>query len=334
MLKFALVGCGGMATWHAQMLKAIEECQVIALVDICPPNTASYAEKFFPEAQQFESYDVMLSKLGDELDGVVLVTPHADHFPQIKRALERGINVLTEKPMVVDSAHAIEVAKLVKKSGKKLGITFQAPYTPEFEYLGAERKAGRLGKVQVISGTICQGWKGLTAGKWRQNPAISGGGQMYDTGAHIINGILWIMNEPVVEVGCFYDKAGTEVDINGVAILKFQSGAIASLAIGGNCPMWHTDIIFQTDKVMFTTASHGGKLDMKVNGKPTYPHVKTKEHPAAHSPHLNFVNALLGKEELVVPVRYGVLLSLLMDAMYESAHTGKIVKVKPLPTDL
>lgn len=334
MLKFALVGCGGMANWHAQQLKAIEDCQVAALVDICPPNTAAYAEKYFPKAEQFESYDAMLAKLGDQLDGVVLVTPHADHYPQIKMALQRGINVLTEKPMVTSSAHAIEIAQLVKKSGKKLGITFQAPYSPEFGYLATERNAGRLGTMQVISGMISQNWLTLTKSKWRQDPAISGGGQMYDTGAHIINGILWIMNEPAVEVACFDNKCGTPVDINGVAIIKFQSGALASLAIGGNCPMWNNDIIFQTDKMMFTTASHGGKLDMKVNGRTIYPHVTSKDHPAAHTPHLNFVNALLGKEELVVPVRYGVMLSLLMDAMYESANTGRVVKVKAMPAEI
>jgi hypothetical protein len=52
---------------------------------------------------------------------------------------------------------------------------------------------------------------------------------------------------------------------------------------------------------------------------------------ASGTPHGNFVNAILGKEPLVAPVRYGVLLSALMDAMYESAASGKIVNVRPVP---
>ena len=48
---------------------------------------------------------------------------------------------------------------------------------------------------------------------------------------------------------------------------------------------------------------------------------------------MNFVNALKGTEPLRAPVRYGVLLSALMDALYESADTGKVVKVKPVPKE-
>jgi predicted dehydrogenase len=335
MINLALVGCGGMANWHAAQLKAIPDCKVIALVDVCAPNTGTFAEKYFPDARQFESYDAMLDQLvGHGLDAVVLVTPHAQHYPQAKAALQRGMHVLTEKPMVTNLEHALDLARTVKQTGKKLGITFQAPYTAEFMYLARQRDAGELGKVQLISGQISQGWITATAGKWRQDPAISGGGQMYDTGAHLLNGIMWLMNEPVTEVGCFYDKAGTRVDINGVAILKFASGAMASIAIGGNCPSWASDLHIQTDRMLISTAAHGGKLEVQANNKRHYPHVQVSELPAAHSPHANFINALLGKEPLVCPVRYGVLLSSLMDALYESAHTQRIVQVNPLPSDI
>ena len=88
---------------------------------------------------------------------------------QAKLAMENDLHVLVEKPMVTSSQHAYELWKLVKKSGKKLGITFQSPYTEVYGYLAQERDAGRLGKVQVISGWLSQSWLKATAGKWRQS---------------------------------------------------------------------------------------------------------------------------------------------------------------------
>jgi hypothetical protein len=117
--------------------------------------------------------------------------------------------------------------------------------------------------------------------------------------------------------------------------MRFQNGTLATIAIGGNCPSWHTEIQIHTDKMRIVTDQYGAKLEMTgKDGKRIYPHVEQHlDVPAAGTPHLNFVNAILGKEPLRAPVRYGVLLSVLMDAMYESARTNQIVKVKPVPSE-
>ena len=334
MLKFAIVGCGGMANWHASVLQKIKDVQVVALCDTVPKNTATFKEKYFKEAQEFTDYEKMLKAL-PTLDAVVLVTPHTLHYPQSKAALKKGINVLVEKPMVTSSAHAYDLWKTVKKTGKKLGITFQSPYTSEFGYLAQQRDAGKLGKVQLISAWLSQDWMRFTKGMWRQVPAMSGGGQMYDSGAHMLNAMMWLLNDPVVEVACFYDKCGAPVDINGVAIAKFQNGAMGSICIGGNCPPFANEIQIQTDKYLIVTDQYGSKLEFRDNsGRKVYPAVPSDDQPAAGTPHLNFVNALLGKEPLRAPVRFGVLLSALMDAMYESADEGKPVRVKPVPKEI
>jgi predicted dehydrogenase len=158
---------------------------------------------------------------------------------------------------------------------------------------------------------------------------------LYDSGAHLLNAMMWLMNEPVVEVGCFASDCDSPVDINGVAMLRFAGGAMASIAIGGNCPPFRTEIQIQTDRMLIVTDQYGGKLEITGRDKkPIYPHVPHAEdtdHPAAGTPHLNFVNALLGRGTLAAPVRYGVLLSALMDAMYESAAKRALVPVKPVP---
>jgi len=263
----------------------------------------------------------------------VLVTPHTTHYPQAKAALEHGVNVLVEKPMTTNSADAYDLWRTVKRTGKLLGITYQSPYTAEFGYLAAERDAGRLGKIELISGWAAQAWMKGTTGKWRQDPAISGGGFLYDTGAHTLNALMWLMNDPVVEVGCFYDKHGAPVDINGVAILKFQNGAMGNVTLAGNCPQFQTDITLFTDTMLIRTDQYGRKLEMRARDQTIYPHVPRLAEGQG-TPHANFVNALLGREPLRCPVRYGVLLSVLMDAMYESGDKQQLVTVAPVPFSL
>jgi predicted dehydrogenase len=332
MLNFALVGCGGMANWHAGHLQKIPEVKVVALVDTVPGQTAIFKQKYFPEAVEYDSYEKLLANPPAKLDAVLLITPHTFHYPQAKAALEQGINVLCEKPMVTNSEHAYDLWKTVNKSGKMLGITFQAPYTPEYQYIAKLRDNGKLGKIGLINGWLAQAWANGTFGKWRQDPKMSGGGQMYDSGAHVLNGIMWIVNSPVVEVACFYDRCGFDVDINGTAILKFQNGTMACVAIGGLSVHWDTIIQLQTEKMIVKTAPHGGWVEMiGPNGRKMYPQIEDPEHPAHGTPHLNFVNALLGKEKLQSPVRNGVMLSVLMDALYQAADTNSVVTVKPVP---
>lgn len=330
MIRFALVGCGGMANWHAQMLQKISDCKVVALCDTVKSHTETFKRNYFHDAAEFESYDALLaSDMG--IDAVVLVTPHTLHYPQAKAALERGKHVLVEKPMVTHSEHAYDLWHTVKRTGRQLGITFQAPYTAEYQAIKRLRDSGELGRIQLIQGWLAQGWLKATANTWRQKPELSGGGQMYDSGAHVLNGIMWIMNEPVVEVSCMYDTCGSPVDINGVAIMKFASGAMGSVCLGGNSPGWDVGVQVQSEHMQLRTGPHGGWLECKKQGKHFYPVVPWSDMPSAFSPHLNFVNALLGREELQAPVRYGVLLSALMDAMYESAAKHAPVAVKPVP---
>jgi predicted dehydrogenase len=332
-VRIALVGCGGMAHWHAEQMKKVSELEVVALADPNQENLRKLADKYFPSAQKFENFDALLRSI-DELDAVLFATPHTLHFDQARAALERDLHVLVEKPMVTSSDHAYELWQTVKRTGKLLGITFQSPYTAEFAYLAKERDAGRLGRPMLLTGWLSQSWMVGTRGSWRQDPALSGGGQMYDSGAHLLNAFMWLMNEPVVEAGCFYDKLGSPVDINGVAIVKFASGALGSITIGGHCPAYRTEIAIQTDTMLIVTDQYGGKLELHgPGGKKLYPHVEPLSEGGG-TPHHNFVNAILGREPLRAPIRYGVLLSTLMDALYESADTGKIVHVKPVPAEI
>src|ERR1019366_3679989 len=91
-------------------------------------------------------------------------------------------------------------------------------------------------RLELVSGYLAQGWMKITAGSWRQDPKLSGGGQAYDSGAHILNSLCWSVESDIAEVFAFIDQHGTPVDINSSINLRFTNGAMANIVVSGNCP--------------------------------------------------------------------------------------------------
>ncbi|HEY0007323.1 MAG TPA: Gfo/Idh/MocA family oxidoreductase, partial [Tepidisphaeraceae bacterium] len=135
MIDIAIIGCGGEAHEHAQILKSIPDCRVSALMSPTAASREKLKSEFFPDAREYDDYEELLASPPANLSAVLLLTPHNLHYPQAKAAVENGLHVLTEKPMVTSSQHALELFHAVRNSGKQLGITFQAPYSATFQHL-------------------------------------------------------------------------------------------------------------------------------------------------------------------------------------------------------
>jgi predicted dehydrogenase len=107
---------------------------------------------------------------------------------------------------------------------------------------------------------------------------------------------------------------------------------LGSVCISGNNPGWDQGIIIAGDKGRIHTGIHGGSLEhFDGRNKLKYPPVNFQHY----TPDRNFVDCLLGRSQPLCPVRYGILHSWLMDALYQSAKAGKPVKLTkpPLPTE-
>jgi predicted dehydrogenase len=330
-LKLAIVGCGGMSAEHIRAVTQLPDAQVAALVDI---RSEAYRQKLRemlkgdPSIRTYDSLDEMLKNPPPGLRGAVIVTPHTLHFEQSMACLDHGYDVLVEKPMVTNSAHARELKKKIEATGRHFQIAFQAPFTREFAYIREQIQAGELGELQTITAHSCQGWKKACAGTWRHDPKQSGGGQMYDTGAHLFNSITWLVDRPVVEVFCITDNKGLDVDINAVMTIHWEGNVLGSVTISGNTPGWQEGIWISGDKGRISTGIHAGRLEQwNEKGPVKYPMVTHSNY----TPVQNFVDCILGRAQPRSPVRYGILHSWLMDALYESAREGKPVKLSPPP---
>ena len=328
MFNFAFIGCGLMANWHAQELLRSGQIRAVAAVDPVAANAQSFCQRYAPDAATFPTIEALLAAPPADLHGVVIVTPHTLHAKLVLTALDAGLHVLVDKPMVTRVADAAAVQRAVERSGKLLAISFQAPYTFNFGWLAAARDAGELGTLQAAAAWVSQGWLALSQSTWRQDPALSGGGFAYDTGAHLLNALVWLANEPVVNVSAVLDNHGTPVDVTGSVSMRFRSGATAAVTFAGDTPTLDSRLTLFTDRYTITTDCYGRRLEMTArDGTPFHPPVPFAE--GRGTPHANFVEALLGREALVCGVRYGVLLSTLMDAIYRSAAAGRAVDVEP-----
>lgn len=318
-----IVGCGGMGGAHAGRYLRNPDVNIVACCDL----TTAIAEKFITthlsqlDPQPAIYTDTATMYRQSKLDAVTIVTPHTLHFAQGMEALDAGCHVLMEKPMVTAADQAHQLDAKAKASKKIFVIGYNTPCTPEFAYLRQQIRTKSLGRLELVSGYLTQNWLRGTMGKWRQDPALSGGGQAYDSGAHLLNSLVWSVEADIAEVFAFVDNHGSRVDINSSINIRFDNGVLASIIIGGNCPADGASMHFIFDEGRIDVDGWGGSWInvFKGNQKVKYPPITG----TANTPNDNFVDAILGRSEPRTSTANGIAQSELMDAIYESARTGR-----------
>jgi predicted dehydrogenase len=335
-IRLGVIGCGGFVQYHLRgMQQNVPEFRIVALCDIIRSHAEHHRKVYCPRRRVpiYLDYRQMLKK--ESLDAIIVSTPHTLHFQHAYDSLAAGCHVMVEKPMVTSSAHARRLVAQAEKTHRNLQVAIQGTYTDTFAYarqLLAEGAGGLLGELQLVTGILAQGWMKGTVGAWRQEPRLSGGGQLYDSMAHVLSAMMFLVDEPVVEVSARADYKGCKVDINAVGWVRFAGGAMASFTSGGNCPTWKSHLTFQCANARLEISPHGG--DFLISGSGVKKDIRKPPRgwkvPAV-SPVRNFADVILGKEPAPrCGGRVGILLADLMDAIYQSADAGgKVVHVKP-----
>lgn len=328
-IKFALLGCGGMMGGHAVRLLQHPEAEIVGLCDVSDEVTGRFAERHFaghPVPPCFTDPAVMYAQT--KPDAVVISTPHTQHFAQATQALEAGLHVYMEKPMVTALEHAYALADTVARTGKLFVIGYNTPCSPEFVYLRQLIRTGALGRLELVTGFLSQDWLRFTTGMWRQEPALSGGGQAYDSGAHLFNSLCWSVESEVDEVFAFVDNHGAAVDINSVSSIRFSNGVLANITIGGNCPGGGSFLAFIFDGGRVEIDGWGAGWIRVWQGAEQVKYPPITADMGAPSPLHNFIDAIQGRAEPRTSVRNGIIQSQLMDAIYESQRTGQPARPK------
>jgi len=325
-IRVGFIGCGGNASGHIGRVLEIPEAEIAAL---CDPNEESIGRvrerhEAVAGLPVYADYRDLLAEV--DVDAIEISTPHTTHYDQIVDSLAKGAHVLTEKPMVCSVEHARAVMARAEAAGKILMVAYQRHLMPHFRFIRNQIQCGELGEIQFISALQDQGWYRGTAGSWRQQMALSGGGQLNDSGSHLVDIILWMTGLEPAEVQAYSENFEAEVDINSALSVRFTNGALCNFSVVGNSPvrgMWEDITIWGSKAVVYV---RNGKVTYKVAGSDEA--LEPTGLPGASNPDRNFVDAILGRDEVQVPARCGLRVIQLTEAAWESARTGAPVKVK------
>ena len=151
-LRIGIIGCGWIAGAHLASYKKMPDVEIVAGCDLIPGKAA----KFFKDGgvegvkTDYASHKEMLDDESLQLDAVSVCTYNRQHAIPTIYALNKGINVMLEKPFTVTLDEAVEVMKAEKESGKVLSIGFQPRLDANMQMIKKIVESGELGKVYYI----------------------------------------------------------------------------------------------------------------------------------------------------------------------------------------
>jgi predicted dehydrogenase len=327
--RLAMIGCGSMARNHARnILRQQETSEIVALYD--PDENAYRAmQQIFADAgleapPNQSDLDTLLENYRDKVDVAFIVTPHAYHYEQARACLEAGLDVLLEKPMVVTAEEAKSLIETRDRTGKLLVIAFNGSLSPQVRAVSKLLRAGELGSILNVVAFVWEDWKDHYQGHWKQDAKISGGGFMFDTGAHMLNTIADLVGEDFVEVAAWLDNRERTVDILGCVMGRLRSGALVTMnACGSAIPSCASEIRVFCTEAIIRTGIWGERLEIQHSGEKELQPVSV---PASMGVWEQFIAVRSGKIDNPSPPEIGLRMARLWDAIRASAaQNGAVV---------
>ncbi len=148
-LKVGIIGTGWIADAHIKELKKMPDVEIVAGADLIDGKAEAFFKKW--EVDGVRCYPDHKSMLdAEELDAVSICTYNMTHAECAVYALNKGVNVLLEKPMCVTIEEAAEICRAEKKSGKIISIGFQPRLDPNMQMIKKIVESGELGKIYYI----------------------------------------------------------------------------------------------------------------------------------------------------------------------------------------
>ena len=324
-VRVAMIGCGGFARHHLRRMLQLPERPLIPVV--CEPSAASYAEfsQLFTEAgltppPNQPDLSCLLTDYAGELDTAFVITPHAFHHDQTVACLEAGLDVLMEKPMTMNVREALSLIETRDRTGRVLMVAFPASLSSRYRAAIAMRHSGELGRLLGISATLWEYWAVPNVGTWRQKPELSGGGYLFDAGAHMVNAVAELAGEEFVEAAAWLDNNGRPVETRATVMCRTTSGAMvtmhamgeASHAVGADVHAFYTEATIHAD-------AWGRRMAIQRRGNATPQPLDLPDAPIAWE---QFVAVRRGELANPGPAENGLRVVRLWEAIHASTSQG------------
>lgn len=232
--NIAILGCGKVAHLHAKAVQNLNNAKLAGVWS----RTTKTAENF--AAQYNIPFYTEIEKLvkQEEINLVIVCTPHPFHLEPVLEAAAAGANVLVEKPLASTLEDSDKIIEACKKAGVKLGVISQRRWYKPVKRVKDAIDAGKIGKP--IFGTINMlGWRDkeyYDADEWRGTWKLEGGGVLVNQAPHQLDILLWFMGE-IDEVYGHWQNLNhsyIEVEDTAVAIVKFKNGGIGNIIVSNS----------------------------------------------------------------------------------------------------
>jgi predicted dehydrogenase len=232
-LRLGVIGAGLKAAEYAGGWAAMPEVEIVAAMDrFAAACMAAGAAR--PRA--FAEAGAMLAAMQGAMDAVYVATPHVAHAANAIAVLEAGFDLLLEKPMVTTVPEALALAEAERRSGRVVVIAFQGGLSPLVHDTKDRARRGDFGALVSVNAAIWEGWRDSYAGQWKQNPAISGGGFMFDTGAHMMNTVCVLADAGFERLSAYTNNRGIAVDLVCAVAARLDNGALVTFNAAGEGP--------------------------------------------------------------------------------------------------
>lgn len=212
-VKIGIIGCGGIANGkHMPSLKKIKNVQMVAFCDIIEERAVKAAEEYGVEgAKIYTDYKELLKDR--DIEVVHVCTPNRSHAFISIDAMEAGKHVMCEKPMAKTYKEAKEMLDASERTGMKLTIGYQSRWRADSLYLKKMCEDGELGEIYYGKAIALRRRAVPTWGVFL-NEYEQGGGPLIDIGTHALDLTLWMMDnyKPKMVVGTTFEKLKNQKD--------------------------------------------------------------------------------------------------------------------------
>ena len=344
-VRFGVIGTGGMGSGHCRSLPEVEEAQLTAICDTNPDTLKEVEEK--SGVPSFTNYEALLDS--GLVDAIIIATPHYFHPPIAKAAFQRGIHVLSEKPISVTVSAADEMIFAAAASDCKFGVMYQMRSLARCQMAKRLVEEGRLGEIYRTS--LVMGWYRSQAyydsGGWRATWSGEGGGVLINQAPHFLDLYSWLAGLPMRLNGRTRTRLhDIEVEDEAFATLEYANGAHGYLYASTTEAPGHEMLEICGDRGKLLM--HGSSLRLWEMKTPIRTHAvestemwggpEVEEVPldvpstgGSHSDITrNFCRSILYGEPLISPGAEGINAVELINGIILSGHTGQSVE---LPVD-
>jgi predicted dehydrogenase len=327
-LSVVAIGLGDLGRLECRIANSLDAVSLVGGADPAQEARRAFEAEF--DAPTFASETDLLEAV--DADAAIISTPHTLHYQQATTCLERGLHVHVEKPMVTDADEAKRLVHKAWDTDCVLAVGYQRHFDNRFREIRRLIDEGRIGTPHMASCHLEQVWISWNRDRWRGNPALSGGGQLYDSGSHLLDALLWTTRSTPVDVAATVDYRGAEVDVNSalaVTLERDDGRLTASIGVSGagqsspspgeGIHIWGTEGAISFDGETIRLMDDGTTYEATPE-EPSFEELTRRKLG-------NFFDTIRGEAELEIPPEDGVKVTALTEAAYESAESGRRVGV-------